>query len=1019
MIPLHLSLQGLYSYQEKQSIDFKVLTQSQLFGIFGETGSGKSTILEAIGLVLYGKTERLSQAVGRNYNMMNLKSNKMEIIFEFEAKEQRYKFEAIAKRNSKRFSDVPKLNRRAYKEEAGEWLPLESVDAGAILGLSYDHFKRTIIIPQGKFQEFIQLGETDRTRMLKDIFRLHKYEFYDQALGLERENQDEISRKEAVLQTLAAASPEALEEVVMQKQECETKIKQVQETLSLQQKQFHLLEEKKMHLDRYKKQEQELNSLMAQKEAMDAREKHIMAYEDCLVNFKPILDKEQELNQQIQRLNTELSLKVEQQSKTKDQWERAVKTFREVQHEYGKRDQYLLQADELLAIIDLQESFRIKAALQERIEKGNVEVKKKAESLERFQGQRQALRLEIDQLKAKRTDAALLLDLQSWFQNAQQKQELRGRIKSELQGLQNRLNQYQVEQKDLLDPHLPPSQLNLEEEQLQELISSKQEAEIGLLKKLKNESAKVHFQAHLNEFANQLKDGEPCPLCGAVHHPEKANYTHISAIEQEGQAQIEAAEQKVKALQELKLKIELLLRQKKEFALQLKEKEGELAAIIDEPIPGKAKILGIENLGMLQTAISEAKVLEESIASQETQLKVALESEDNDRSALEKYQRALRGIDADLQQQTIKFSAGEKALKFFRFEDYKLKPQNDLLSEVEKLRQNHRNIEETYIQLEQRVQQFRTQVDRLEAEIELSKKQQQQTQQDLAKQRSQLLSKIEGSPYDNVDSIRDLLSKPIDLSRERNLIGEFKQQLEAAKASFKELQLQLPNTDFDADAFSALGEKIAGLKTELEELNRQLGGFEQQVKLLQSQLAQQEELNNVLKALNTRAENIRTLKRLFMRSGFVNYVSTIYLQHLCRVANERFMKFTRGSLRLEITADNQFQVRDFLNGGELRSVKTLSGGQTFQAALSLALALADQVQQQTQAKQNFFFLDEGFGSQDKSSLQLIFQSLKALRKENRIVGVISHVEELQQEIGTYLHVENDPETGSVVKASWA
>jgi len=97
---------------------------------------------------------------------------------------------------------------------------------------------------------------------------------------------------------------------------------------------------------------------------------------------------------------------------------------------------------------------------------------------------------------------------------------------------------------------------------------------------------------------------------------------------------------------------------------------------------------------------------------------------------------------------------------------------------------------------------------------------------------------------------------------------------------------------------------------------------------------------------------------------------------------------------------------------------TLSGALTFQAALSLALALAEQVQQQVQAKQNFFFIDEGFGSQDKNALGIIFETLKSLRKENRIVGVISHVEELQQEIDTFLNIVNKDEEGSHVVGSW-
>ena len=107
-----------------------------------------------------------------------------------------------------------------------------------------------------------------------------------------------------------------------------------------------------------------------------------------------------------------------------------------------------------------------------------------------------------------------------------------------------------------------------------------------------------------------------------------------------------------------------------------------------------------------------------------------------------------------------------------------------------------------------------------------------------------------------------------------------------------------------------------------------------------------------------------------------------------------------------------------MNEGKVRSVKTLSGGQTFQASLSLALALADNIQQITRSSQNFFFLDEGFGSLDRESLEIVFDTLKTLRRENRIVGVISHVEEMQQEIEAHLRIENDPERGSLIRRSW-
>lgn len=171
--------------------------------------------------------------------------------------------------------------------------------------------------------------------------------------------------------------------------------------------------------------------------------------------------------------------------------------------------------------------------------------------------------------------------------------------------------------------------------------------------------------------------------------------------------------------------------------------------------------------------------------------------------------------------------------------------------------------------------------------------------------------------------------------------------------------------------------------------------------------------------LEDRKSQLDILDRLFKANGFERFISVVYLRNLCFAANERFMKFSRNQLSLELNEETEsFIIRDNLNNGQVRSVKTLSGGQTFQAALSLALALADNIQQFNQGNQNFFFLDEGFGSLDKDSLHHVFETLKSLRKENRIVGLISHVDDMQQEIATYLQVKNTEEYGSIISASW-
>src|SRR5690606_29338460 len=166
--------------------------------------------------------------------------------------------------------------------------------------------------------------------------------------------------------------------------------------------------------------------------------------------------------------------------------------------------------------------------------------------------------------------------------------------------------------------------------------------------------------------------------------------------------------------------------------------------------------------------------------------------------------------------------------------------------------------------------------------------------------------------------------------------------------------------------------------------------------------------------LQKREENLKTLSNLFKGAGFVQYVSSIYLRQLCDNANIRFHRMTRNQLSLQLSEKGDFEIIDYLNEGRSRSVKTLSGGQAFQASLSLALALAESVQSQAKSEKNFFFIDEGFGTQDLESVNIVFETLTSLQKENRIVGIISHVEELKERIPRTLSIYKDEEKGSEI-----
>jgi exonuclease SbcC len=232
MIPKYLKIKGLYSYQTEQEIDFDPLTEASLFGIFGSVGSGKSSILEAITFALYGDTERLNKSGDdRTYNMMNLRSDDLLIDFECIAGKNgdRYRFTVRGKRNSKNFKDVKTFERKAYIWRDDAWVPLsESESTESIIGLSYDNFRRTIIIPQGRFQEFIELKDAERTRMMKELFQLEKYDLSRNVGSLNKQNDMALSNVDGQLLGLGEVTLEMVETEEKRRDEVRLEIKKNQ-----------------------------------------------------------------------------------------------------------------------------------------------------------------------------------------------------------------------------------------------------------------------------------------------------------------------------------------------------------------------------------------------------------------------------------------------------------------------------------------------------------------------------------------------------------------------------------------------------------------------------------------------------------------------------------------------------------------------------------------------------------------------------------------------------------------------
>ncbi len=1023
MIPKRLTIQGLYSYQEKQTIDFTKLTSANLFGIFGAVGSGKSSILEAITYALYNDTDRMNLRDNRNYNMMNLKSNELLIDFEFETGKEQIAYRAVVKgkRNGKRFEEVKTLERLAYRNDNGIWMPIESESLKDVIGLSYNNFKRTIIIPQGQFQEFLQLGNTDRTRMMRELFNLEKFELDSKVTSLENKNNAQKQNLEGQLQQLGAIDPEQVKLYEEQLFQAKTEIDRLSQTLaSNRQKE---IEWKKLQelVKKLTATQLDLKQLKDQETEFSTLETTIRNYEQCLIRFKSLLDAQTLSDRKIVQKTELIKVETSGLKRAEEEITLSETAFAELKTAYDGRDLLKQQAEELTKIVRLNTLSTAVKANEGRIKEGNLVLEQTIGLVGKLKLEKETLELSSNAEKAKLPDLAMLSKVKTWHvENKNLLQQLIDR-KLEIQKFQKEIEViYEAVKIRFKDPAF--SGMAIEADIFDGIQFLKDRAEQLKKKILELDAEMEHYrvQAKLEEYAVNLNGGEACPLCGSVHHP--AIFSAASVDEALSKAlknkenlerEIGLANENLNQLTDLSNRLKFNSEHRDGLTAKLKEldaKVGAHAALFqwktfeEEAMVGQAFAVA-ENI---QKVLKEKEV---ALVKVSTQLEKEIQNKEKFQAEIEKIKTALTIGQTEINTLT-------EQIHHLKIVDYQTKTTGEIEFEKQCLLQKHALLEKQFNELTNKLSELRKTKDRLSGSLEANQKELLQEQTASAELLKTLSARLEQTGYSSLEEIKQILSVEINLELQKQKLHDFRQQMVLLQSQLTLLQSEIANRNYNSELHQKLIAEIAVITESLNQKNQELGKVEQLIKKLKSDLENQAVLRKELENLELRAENIKTMKSLFKASGFVNYISSVYLQNLCNAANDRFFQLTRQKLSLEITEDNNFQVRDFLNGGKVRSVKTLSGGQTFQAALSLALALADNIQKITDSNQNFFFLDEGFGSLDKDSLAVVFDTLKSLRKENRIVGVISHVEEMQQEIDTHLWIENHEETGSRILTSW-
>lgn len=1008
MLPLLLTIEGVYSYQGKQTINFDNLTNAGLFGIFGKVGSGKSTILESIGFVLYGDTERMNSRDKIAYNMLNLKSKKAVIEFDFlNFENKKYRFVVTWKRK-KKFEEITSFERSAYVWENNTWIPLSSTNASEIIGLTYDNFKRTIIIPQGKFKEFLDLTGSKRSEMMKEIFHLQRFDLAPKVGSLKKIAETIQSELRGKLEGFEEVTSKIIEVKKQELVQDQDGLKAKKEESGQLTQTFNVLETLKNDLQALKDKKEAFGTLNQQKEAILLREQQLNRYTLVERIFKAILQdsrsKKQEFLQKKQQKES-IELEIDSIETELMKLKKKLSVFEE------NKDQLELnkkKVEDYDGIIQLKQSEKSLEEIQQKITELDRVKNTLVEEESTVKIQLRIKQTELEAWKNKRIDPTLLIELGSWYNDFNSKKIKVKEQETKIEQLEGEINQHQ---KVFTDLQVDQSSWRTFLDTQKIKVESERDELIG-------QNTKVLVRKELAHFSSQLHEGENCPLCGSLEHPSIMKVEDVGELLSELEKEIQAKNQALQTIEQQTARLQTC-EQQLEQSNKLFIAEKELLTQTNNEIIHLKKSFRWNDFPMDDTQLYEQKKKE---------LKEVDDKVKTTENELQKTQERLNGIAEQLKkietesketdQQQVRLDEERKGinsrLQVLQWEDFIIVELSQISAQKQLLSEENVRIEEEidtttklHTEKENRFREQKAVVNVLTEQIV-----------DLNSNLEQLTTRInellKDHSFKNIDEVTKILNQEIDVINETDKINQFHIAVESSQKLIQELEMKVQGREFSIEEYSLLQTKLSVLNDQIELLKTQIAKKEEEVNRLEREYLKKANLLIEFEKINQRVANLTVLTNMFKGNGFVNYVSGIYLRNLADNANARFHRITKNQLSLVINDKNEFEVIDYLNNGANRSVKTLSGGQSFQASLCLALALAESIQTKNSTDKNFFFIDEGFGTQDSESVELVYQTLQSLLKENRIVGFISHLAELQERIPQSITILKNDQTGSYV-----
>lgn len=998
MRPEYIRMQAFGPYLQETVCDFTSLYAARLFLITGPTGGGKTTILDAMSFALYGKATGSQRDFRDMRNVATPDEIDTEVLFIFTLGEERYRFLRRFHIHKKRTGGVEEqITAECHKYQGERWELLvsgaEKVTrmAGELLGFTHSQFSQVIVLPQGEFRRLLLASSKDKLEILQVLFATSVWQqVADQAakrLGEVKEELELLSAgRSAQLEAAGVSSAEELEAVW---ENCGGELAAAEAAAQQAQAAY----------------DQASNALEAAKSLLEKF--------DRLAGHRRIHDGLLRQNQKIDELRRRLdsALKARsllpylQQKETVDQ---TVKQKRLAAQEADR---------ELAAVRAAYEEISKKAdgipTLQTRIQI----LREKAAGISALLPEAQRLEGLTDQLAQMERDAAA----------AKAEAEKRA---VEVRNLTDRIDKGEGYIKDLYENQiLPQPQLRQELEQAENACKAlvqrqeggqavtaaeeeKKKADGRLATALRLLEAKETIADRLErafrenaarELAAELREGAPCPVCGATHHPAP----HTGAAPAGGHDRLEETRE---AVRKARAQADACRSAAAEAAARLQTAQEALQQA-QETCAG----LSLQDLSAAEK--------------QRDACKTRLEAAVSKAASFQRYQDGLRELKE--QKQTAEAALSQAEAR-----------KNELTAGLAALTASKGDILRRlpagadYAQLKAELQKLKEQADSLQIRTAALEKEREE--------KGQALSRAEAAAGAAEDACREADARRIDAEREleravmaaglspdENIAGLLLEPpvIQEMETRIRQHESSLRLT---ADKIAELEEALVGkeqpdvsdLTARKQEAAARLSQTREERGRLAARMQQLEQARDRLAQLAQRQQGLdASYGRIARVSAFISgknphrtplhgFILGLMLDEVVEAASRYLIRLSRNRyqlVRVDAVGGNalrglDIEVTDAHTGGQ-RRVCTLSGGELFLASLSLAFGLAEVVQSYAGGvKLDSIFIDEGFGTLDAETLEAAMKALADIQKEGRLVGLISHVAELRDRIPAHIEV---------------